>query len=84
MKIYFDAVETAARVEIGKKLVRHVFHDAEATVLEAFAPDAVEMLVFVRRRLDYDKLGPVEQHTYGGRPQQRSWYMRPSVEHASP
>ena len=45
VKIYFDAVETAARVEINKGLVRKVYHDADA-VLDTWRPDAVEMLVW--------------------------------------
>eukprot|EP00928_Gymnodinium_smaydae_P078373 TRINITY_DN6224_c0_g2_i2.p1 TRINITY_DN6224_c0_g2~~TRINITY_DN6224_c0_g2_i2.p1 ORF type:complete len:586 (-),score=139.03 TRINITY_DN6224_c0_g2_i2:191-1948(-) len=46
VKIYFDAVETAARVEINKTLVRKVFHDADTAVLDRFKPDAVEQLVW--------------------------------------
>jgi hypothetical protein len=46
VKIYFDAVETAARVEINKKLVCRVYHDAEQSVLSRFAPDATEQLVW--------------------------------------
>lgn len=45
VKIYFDAIETAARVEINKNLVRKVYHDAE-TVISTFKPDAVEQLVW--------------------------------------
>merc|ERR1712194_604251 len=41
VKIYFDAVETAARVEINKGLIRKVFHSAE-DVIATFKPDAVE------------------------------------------
>ena len=48
IKIYFDAVETAARVEINKALVTRVFHEATAPlgVLTTYAPDAVEQLVW--------------------------------------
>jgi len=46
VKIYFDAVETAARVEINKKLIANVYHDAEASVINKFKPDAVEQLVW--------------------------------------
>merc|ERR1712137_83619 len=46
VKIYFDAVETAARVEINKNLIRKVYHDAEASVISKFKPDAVEQLVW--------------------------------------
>jgi hypothetical protein len=45
VKIYFDAVETAARVEINKALVRKVYHNADA-VLAKWRPEAVEMLVW--------------------------------------
>lgn len=48
IKIYFDAVETAARVEINKALIHQVFHEAsaEAGVLSKFEPEAVEQLVY--------------------------------------
>jgi hypothetical protein len=48
IKIYFDAVETAARVEINKALIQKVFHEAAATagVLSKFEPEAVEQLVY--------------------------------------
>jgi len=48
VKIYFDAVETRARVEINRRLVQHVFHDADGAhgVLTAHRPDAVEQLVW--------------------------------------
>merc|ERR1712113_549217 len=45
IKIYFDAVETAARVEINKSLIRKVYHDGES-VIATFKPDAVEQLVW--------------------------------------
>lgn len=45
VKIYFDAVETAARVEINKALVKKVYHDADA-VIHKWNPNAVEMLVW--------------------------------------
>eukprot|EP00929_Paragymnodinium_shiwhaense_P004664 TRINITY_DN10577_c0_g1_i1.p1 TRINITY_DN10577_c0_g1~~TRINITY_DN10577_c0_g1_i1.p1 ORF type:complete len:572 (-),score=153.64 TRINITY_DN10577_c0_g1_i1:210-1925(-) len=48
IKIYFDAVETAARVEINKRLIQEVFHEAaaETGVLTKFEPEAVEQLVY--------------------------------------
>lgn len=46
VKIYFDPVETAARVEINKKLIANVYHDAEASVINKYKPDAVEQLVW--------------------------------------
>merc|ERR1712125_144473 len=48
IKIYFDAVETAARVEINKALIQKVFHEAAAKtgVLAKFEPEAVEQLVY--------------------------------------
>jgi len=48
IKIYFDAVETAARVEINKALIQQVFHDATGGdgVLAKFEPEAVEQLVY--------------------------------------
>jgi len=46
VKIFFDPVETAARVEINKKLIANVYHDAEASVISKFKPDAVEQLVW--------------------------------------
>ena len=48
IKIYFDAVETAARVEINKALVTRVFHEATAPlgVLSTYTSDAVEQLVW--------------------------------------
>jgi len=46
VKIYFDPVETAARVEINKKLIANVYHDAEVSVISKFKPDAVEQLVW--------------------------------------
>ena len=45
VKIYFDPVETSARVDLGKGLVRKVFADPEA-VLAKYKPDAVEQLVW--------------------------------------
>ena len=39
VKIYFDAVETAARVELGKGLIRKTFLDPEA-VLEKYDKDS--------------------------------------------
>jgi ABC-type bacteriocin/lantibiotic exporter with double-glycine peptidase domain len=44
VKIYFDAIETEARVQLNKKLIEKVFHDP-ASVLEKYKPDAVEQLV---------------------------------------
>jgi len=48
VKIYFDAVETAARVEINKVLVAKCFHEASGAggVLTLYPPDAVEQLVW--------------------------------------
>lgn len=48
VKIYFDAVETSARVEINRRLVQQVFHDADGArgVLTTHRPDAVEQLVW--------------------------------------
>lgn len=48
IKIYFDAIETAARVEINKKLVSRVYHDASgpAGVVTRYQPEAVEQLVW--------------------------------------
>lgn len=48
VKIYFDAVETAARVAINTGLVRAVFHEADGAdgVLARYEPDAVEQLVW--------------------------------------
>ena len=49
IKIYFDAVETAARVEINKVLIVNVFHEANlpgSGVLAKFPPDAIEQLVW--------------------------------------
>ena len=48
IKIYFDAVETAARVEINKGLITSVFHEAASStgVLAKFEPEAVEQLVY--------------------------------------
>ena len=48
MKIYFDAIETEARVQLNKKLIEKVFHDP-ASVLEKYKPDAVEQLVSTGR-----------------------------------
>ena len=45
VKIYFDAIETAARVEQVKKKTASVFADAPA-LLARWAPDAVEQLVW--------------------------------------
>ena len=45
VKIYFDPVETAARVELGKGLVAKTFADPDA-VLAKYKPDAVEQLVW--------------------------------------
>jgi len=45
VKIYFDAVETAARVEINKGLIRKAFHGPE-DVLSTYKPDAVAQLVW--------------------------------------
>ena len=38
IKIYFDAIETAARVEINKALVTRVFHEATAPLGERTLP----------------------------------------------
>jgi len=46
VKIYFDAVETAARVEINKKLICRCYHNAEQDVLAKFEPEATEQLVW--------------------------------------
>ena len=46
LQIYFDPVETQARVEINKGLVRQAFHDADNAVLAVFEPEAVEQLVW--------------------------------------
>ena len=49
VKIYFDPVETAARVELNKPVVKQVYHDAENPAtgpLAVFKPDAVEQLVW--------------------------------------
>jgi hypothetical protein len=49
VKIYFDPVETAARVEINKRLVKMCYHNADVPgtgVLDVFKPDAVEQLVW--------------------------------------
>jgi hypothetical protein len=46
VKIYFDAIETEARVQLNKSLIEKVFHDP-AMVLEKYKPDAVEQLVSV-------------------------------------
>ena len=46
VKIYFDAVETAARVEQVKLKVKEFFEDADALVLRKYEPDAVEQLVW--------------------------------------
>merc|ERR1712093_525750 len=45
VKIYFDAVETEARINQNVKLIAKVFHDADA-VLDKYKPDAVEQLVW--------------------------------------
>lgn len=45
VKIYFDAIETEARVQLNKALIRQVFHDP-AAVLEKYKPEAVEQLVW--------------------------------------
>lgn len=45
VKIYFDAIETEARVQLNKSLIEKVFHDP-AMVLEKYKPDAVEQLVW--------------------------------------
>ena len=39
-------METAARVEINMKLITQVFHDAQASVIDVYKPDAVEQLVW--------------------------------------
>ena len=48
VKIYFDAIETAARVAQNETLVRKVFDctSPNASPLEQFQPDAVEQLVW--------------------------------------
>lgn len=46
VKIYFDAIETAARVEQVKIKVKSLFEDAETKVLAQHKPDAVEQLVW--------------------------------------
>jgi hypothetical protein len=46
VKIYFDAVETSARVEINKKLIAKCYHDASAAVIDKWRPSAVEQLVW--------------------------------------
>lgn len=46
VKIYFDAVETAARVELVKQKVAKIFADAETQVLDKYKPNAVEQLVW--------------------------------------
>jgi len=48
VKIYFDAIETQARVEINKALVLQVYHEAASAsgVLTRYPPDAVEQLVW--------------------------------------
>ena len=46
VKIYFDAIETAARVEQVKVKVKEFFEDADALVLRKYEPDAVEQLVW--------------------------------------
>lgn len=48
IKIYFDAVETQNRVEINRKLVLMMFHEADSPdgVLTKFPPDAVDQLVW--------------------------------------
>lgn len=45
VKIYFDAIETEARVQLNKTLIEKVFHEP-AAVLEKYKPDAVEQLVW--------------------------------------
>jgi len=46
VKIYFDAVETAARVEQVKVKVAKIFANAKTEVLDKYKPDAVEQLVW--------------------------------------
>jgi hypothetical protein len=46
VKIYFDAVETAARVEQVKLTVGKIFANAHEAVLDKFQPEAVEQLVW--------------------------------------
>lgn len=46
VKIYFDAVETAARVEQVKLTVGKIFANAHEAVLDKFRPEAVEQLVW--------------------------------------
>ena len=45
-KIYFDAVETQARVELVKAKVLELFADAQTKVIDVYKPDAVEQLVW--------------------------------------
>ena len=56
VKIYFDAIETAARVEQVKKKTASVFADAPA-LLARWAPDAVEQLVW---HVAAHEVGPVK------------------------
>lgn len=46
VKIYFDAVETMARVEQVKSKVLDIFADARSSVIDKFQPDAVDQLVW--------------------------------------
>lgn len=46
VKIYFDADETQARVDLNEALVRKVFHEADQRILHKYKPDAVEQLVW--------------------------------------
>lgn len=46
VKIYFDAIETAARVKQVAAKVLTLFEEAQTEVLDRFQPDAVEQLVW--------------------------------------
>ena len=84
VKIYFDAVETAARVEQVKVTVARVFADAPA-LLAKWKPDAVEQLVghvaahevAHLQHMDHSAAfwGAVEQ-IYGPCAKQREWLRR--------
>lgn len=45
VKIYFDAIETMARVKLNEGLVMKIFKDPQS-VLDTYKPDAVEQLVW--------------------------------------
>lgn len=46
VKIYFDAIETMARVEQVKEKVMIIYADARKSVIDKFKPDAVDQLVW--------------------------------------